>query len=287
MTPLAYAYLASGLASALSLLLARRSPSHRPIAALLCTGLACDAVVRACGREPEGLAFGLAILAGQVYPWAVVGAVTGVMRGAGGWGRKGAGKSHPGAPTCAGGCAHGAVRRCLACEAIPAVSPSGGRSLPRFLALASLFTIYAAALLSSGLRGPALARVYAVAQAVVAVVLVGVVWRWERRRRSAPATLPENAETCTGLALAYRVGVKEEAPAVVPRSASGMPDGATPRPPTATEIAAIICAAAEIANVPAYLGLPHWVGARSVYALAYCALIAAQSHALLRTRRPP
>lgn len=335
MTPLASAYLASGLASALSLLLARRSPSHRPIAAMLCTGLACDAVVRACGREPEGLRFGLALLAGQVYPWAVVGAVSVSLTGGGGWGRKGRGKSHPGAPTCAGGCAHGAVRRGLACEAIPAVSPSGGRSVAwkdqgpaainpsglaglrtrcasgpagtlfravslgaRILApLSAPFTIYAAALLSSGLRGPALARSYAGAQAVVAVVLVGVVWGWEKRRRDvAPAR--RRRGQASGRPLRLMPGGQ---PARGQRGGRGgedmargldavgndcgsvsLPDAATPRPPSATEICAIICAAAEVANAPAYLLLPYWTSARAVYAVAYLLLCIVQLEALCR-----
>lgn len=360
-------YAAQAIASGLGATLASRSRRHLPIALLLPFGLAADLALEACGPHPSGLRFALALLAGQVYPWAVVGAVSVSLRGVGSWGRKWAGKSHPGAPTCAGGCAHGAVRRGLACEAIPAVSPSGGRSIARkdegpgplrnpspsatyrrltesprrsprlgpltgtvgpsilppsaepfgspitgrprsmaiiahALALATLFTIYAALLLSSGLRGPALARVYAVAQAVVAVVLVGVVWRWEKRRRDvAPAR--RRRGQASGRPLRLMPGGQ---PARGQRGGRGgedmargldavgndcgsvsLPDAATARPPTATEIAAIICAGAEVANAPAYLGLPHWVGARSVYALAYCALIVVQSHALLRTRRPP
>ncbi len=99
-----------------------------------------------------------------------------------------------------------------------------------------LFSIYIGAVVGSGARGDALARVYACAQAGVSIALVAIVGIW----------------------------------------------WATMRPSrTTTETCGVFCAAAEIANVPPYLGLPtSWWGARAVYAMLYIALVLTQGGAL-------
>lgn len=115
----------------------------------------------------------------------------------------------------------------------------GRRGIDRRMSLAVLaagWFLYVDDIITSGIRGAALARTYACAQAGVAVALALTVWAWRKRREARTVTA-----TC-----------------------------------------AVICAAAEVANVPAYLGLPSWWSARAVYALAYLALIAVQAHALRR-----
>lgn len=150
--------------------------------------------------------------------------------------------------------------------------------------IALLFTLYLASLLSSGVRGPALARCYAAAQAGLGVGMAWVVRGWERRRKQLGGPSVSSGDESESTER-HRDG------SGVPRTHHRAPSAyasqarakhATHRTPTATEIAAVICAAAEIANVPAALSLPSWLSARVVYFAAYLALSLVQLEALCR-----
>lgn len=139
--------------------------------------------------------------------------------------------------------------------------------------LALLFTLYLASLLSSGVRGPALARCYAVAQVGLGVGMAWVVRGWDRRRRSTkderPGSDPEP----------FRSDLSGAASDPVPPH--GYRRAYARRASTATEIVAIICAVTEMSLVPVYLNLPHWYGARAAYATCYLLLIALHARALI------
>lgn len=150
--------------------------------------------------------------------------------------------------------------------------------------IALLFTLYLASLFSSGVRGPALARCYAAAQAGLGVGMAWVVRGWRKRAPgSGPSTSSGLTGQCSGCPLSSPLsgaGLGN-----LPAASSELPgehQTYVRRAPTATEIAAIVCAAAEIANVPAALSLPSWLSARVVYFAAYIALSLVQLEALCR-----
>lgn len=291
--------------------LAWRSRAHLPVALLLGLGLALDAGGEAIGESPEGWRFALRMAVGSAYPWAVLAVTVLTLRGDGRLGNEGAPRSEaetrtrqstgfqparrfvavspgttPGGIVAAvalaltgvaskhatrvgvepsrestSGDASGELLQPPTGATSDVPSPSDLLHSARILApVAALFLCYLAALLSSGVRGPALAWCYAGAQAALAMAMAWLVWGWRRTREPSPAY---------GLGPMPLLG------------AGSVPQGRMRRPPTATEIAAIICAATEVAQIPAYVGLPSWWSARAVYAFSYLLLLFVQSRALL------
>lgn len=229
--------------------LAWRRPQHWPLAALLALGLAADVAL-----EVTALPFGARLVAGACYPWAALAVVRWVL------------KDSPR-------------------DARPA-DLTGRTRRPHGLFILLAFALYVSALLALGLRGPALAHAYAAAQTGVAVALGWTVWRWREDEgpgaggsvEPSSATVAPLAQSVSRCSSVAALGWVRALPTT--RLVAGdhrlAEHPTAPRPLSATAACAVVVAATEIANVPAYLGLPEWLTGRAVYALCYIVLITIQ-----------
>lgn len=143
------------------------------------------------------------------------------------------------------------------------------------------FALFVCAILATGVRGPALARCYAAAQLFVALGCGRAVWRWQKLSRGAGRYADVHQPGC-GLWSTLRrpsrglrcSGARSELPS--------QPEPTASRPLSATVACALVVAFVEMANVPAYLGLPNWTSARAVYALGFVVVLVGQAAAIIR-----
>lgn len=263
------------------LALAWRRPEHRPLAALMALGLTVDAVLELA------LPFAARMALGTCYPWAAWACAQGVLGPC-------AFITGPGVRGIAAPTADSRVPLVLTfppfdfsgrerprvdrrrVENGVDVSQRGVSDVRRFrahLPILLVFALFVAAILATGVRGPALARCYAAAQLVVALGCGLAVWRWRKDegRRGGGTSTPSK------MMLGGSLG-------------TGDPQGRAPatyasRPLSATVACALVVAFVEMAQPPAYLLLPSWTSGRSVYAFGFVVVLAVQA-AALRGDRP-